>query len=122
MNKKVLVVDDSGTIRREVTKVLADAGFDVCEAADGVEGIEVLDRENPGLVLCDVNMPRMNGIAMLQEVKRTGKHPSTPVLMLTTEGQPRLIREAKEAGAKGWIVKPFSPVQLVAAVTKFVGP
>jgi two-component system chemotaxis response regulator CheY len=117
--KKILVIDDSETIRQQVKQALAGTGCEIIEAVDGIDGLDklrtIVDLE---LALCDVNMPRMNGLDMLAEMQRTG--PKIPILMLTTEGQPSLIRRAREAGAKGWIVKPFKPELLVAAVTKVI--
>ena len=122
MSKKVIVIDDSLTVRQQVGSALREAGFDVIEASDGDEGVEVVTRTaDAAMVICDVNMPRMNGLDMLSSVKRAGKHAELPVVMLTTEGQPGMIARAKEAGAKGWIVKPFKPELLLAAVRKLVG-
>ena len=112
--KKILVIDDSETIRQQVKQALAATGYEIIEAVDGVDGRDL------AMALCDVNMPRLNGLDMLAEVQRTG--PKIPILMLTTEGQPSLIKRAREAGAKGWIVKPFKPELLVAAVTKLIDP
>jgi len=119
--KKILVIDDSETIRQQVRQALAATGYEIVEAVDGADGLDKL-RTLPDLdlALCDVNMPRMSGLDMIAEVQRLGL--KTPVLMLTTEGQPSLIRRARDAGAKGWIVKPFKPELLVAAVTKLVEP
>jgi two-component system chemotaxis response regulator CheY len=119
--KKILVIDDSETIRQQVKHALAAAGYEIVEAVDGIDGLEKLRAVTDlDMALCDVNMPRMNGLDMIAEVQRTG--PKIPILMLTTEGQPSLIRRAREAGAKGWIVKPFKPELLVAAVTKLIDP
>lgn len=120
MSKKtVLVVDDSPSARSRVTSVLAEGGFDVVEAVDGVDGhSKISSLEELSLVVCDINMPRMGGIAMLRLVKANPKHAHLPFIMLTTEGQPELIRTAKKVGAKGWMVKPFRPKLLLAAVTK----
>ena len=113
--KKILVIDDSETIRQQVKQALAATGYEIVEAVDGVDGLEKLRAiTDLDMALCDVNMPRMNGLDMIAEVQRSG--PKIPILMLTTEGQPSLIRRAREAGAKGWIVKPFKPELLVAAV------
>ena len=96
---------------------MAASGYEIIEAVDGVDGLEKLRAvADVDLALCDVNMPRMNGLDMIAELQRTG--PKIPILMLTTEGQPSLIRRARECGAKGWIVKPFKPELLIAAVTK----
>src|SRR4029078_11990631 len=90
---------------------------EIIEAVDGVDGLEKLRALGDlDMALCDVNMPRMNSLDMIAEVQRSG--PKIPILMLTTEGQPSLIRRARESGAKGWIVKPFKPELLVAAVMK----
>src|SRR5688572_20527165 len=122
MNKKVLIVDDSSTIRQQVASALTKAGFDVIEAADGVEGSERIDLQRDiAAVICDVNMPRMNGIDMVAIVKRDQKNAALPMIMLTTEGQPELIAKAKTAGAKGWIVKPFKSELLVATIKRLTG-
>ncbi|MDD9942495.1 MAG: response regulator [Myxococcales bacterium] len=118
-NKKVLVVDDSATVRQQVALALSPAGFDVVEAVDGVQGLKLIETtEELRLVICDVNMPHKNGIEMLSEAKADGKNADLPIVMLTTEGQPALIKKAKEAGACGWIVKPFKADRLVAAAQK----
>ena len=117
MSKRILVVDDSPTVRQQVSVALVQAGYQVLEAVDGLDGIGKLDA-SIAMVVCDVNMPRMNGIEMLEKLKADGKGSNTPVVMLTTEGQPALIDRAKKAGAKGWIVKPFKADLLVAAVKK----
>lgn len=119
MSKTVLIVDDSSTVRQQVSMALSQAGFEVLEAVDGLDGAEKIET-NPsiGLVICDVNMPRMSGIEMLNRIKDGGKHDGLPIVMLTTEGDPGLIAAAKKAGAKGWIVKPFKPDLLVAAANK----
>ena len=120
--KKVLIVDDSSTVRQHVSEVLSQVGFEVLEAVDGQVGVEVIERESAlAVVICDVNMPRMDGIELLTSVKSQPKNASLPILMLTTDGQSALIRKAKAAGARGWMVKPFNPVQLVAAVQKLAG-
>lgn len=117
--KTVLVVDDSPSARSRIASVLSEGGFEVVEAVDGVDGHnKITTREDLSLVVCDINMPRMGGIAMLRLVKANPKHAHLPVIMLTTEGQPALIRTAKKIGAKGWMVKPFRPKLLLAAVTK----
>ncbi len=98
---------------------MAGAGFELVEAADGVEGLETITaRDDLAAVLCDVNMPRMGGLQMLELVKATGRLATLPVVMLTTEGQPKLVQQAKAVGAKAWIVKPFKAEQLVATLRK----
>ncbi len=121
-SKRVLVVDDSLTIRQQVSKALTEAGFEVLEAADGQAGADLIGQDATiALVICDLNMPRMNGLEMVAKVKSESRHAALPILMLTTEGQPALIKRAKEVGARGWIVKPFDSAQLVAAVRKLAG-
>jgi two-component system, chemotaxis family, chemotaxis protein CheY len=122
MSKKIMVVDDSRTVRQQIATVLTDAGYEVVEASDGVEGAEKIEATTDlAMVICDVNMPRMNGIDMLTLVKKNARHQDLVVLMLTTEGQSGPIARAKQAGAKGWIVKPFTPDTLLAAVRKLAG-
>jgi len=119
VDKKILIVDDSATVRQQVRVALVGAGFEIVEAADGVEGLQALtERDDIVAVVCDVNMPRMGGLEMLELVKARGKLAALAVLMLTTEGQPALVQRAKALGAKGWIVKPFKPELLVAAMHK----
>lgn len=118
---KVLVVDDSPTVRQQVGSALAQAGFDVVEAVDGLDGAKKIDEvQGIAVVVCDVNMPNMNGIEMIESVKAKGKHPRLPFLMLTTEGVAELKLRAKQAGAKAWIVKPFKADVLVSAVHALV--
>lgn len=116
MSTTVMVVDDSFMIRQQVRRALADAGYDVVEAVDGVDALEKY-RAAPqiALVVCDVNMPRMSGIEFLERARDVGR---VPVVMLTTEGQVELIQRAKSLGAKGWIIKPFKADLLVAAARK----
>lgn len=119
MAKKILIVDDSATIRQQVRAALCGATYEIVEAADGAEGLaQISGRDDLSMVLCDVNMPRMGGLEMLELVSAKGKLATLPIVMLTTEGQPALVQRAKAVGAKGWIVKPFKPELLVATVRK----
>jgi two-component system chemotaxis response regulator CheY len=119
--KKVLVVDDSPTIRQQIGRALIDAGFEVIEATDGVDGIDKITTDRAiGIVILDINMPRMGGLEMLEKVKQQDDNEHLPVIMLTSEGQKTLIERAKRAGAKGWIVKPFKAELLVGAVRKLI--
>src|ERR1700722_5917612 len=116
MGKKIIVVDDSRSVRLQVGSALRDAGYDVIEAVDGNDGIAQIDAHaDAAMVICDVNMPNLNGLDMLATVKQGGKHANLPVVMLTTEAEPALVERAKQYGAKGWIVKPFKPELLVSA-------
>jgi two-component system chemotaxis response regulator CheY len=119
MSKRVLIVDDSATVRQQVRTVLTQAGFDVIEAADGQEGVAQI-RSDPSIavVICDVNMPNKNGLELIEEVRAGGANSRVPIVMLTTEGQSSLVQRAKQAGARGWIVKPFKANLLVAAMQK----
>jgi len=122
MGKKVIIIDDSRTVRDQVRLVLEPAGYEVLEAGDGNEGInQFRDHLDLAMAICDVNMPGMTGIGMLESLKASGLGRGLPIVMLTTEGQPALIQKAKQAGARGWIVKPFKPEQLLATVQKLAG-
>jgi two-component system chemotaxis response regulator CheY len=122
MARKVLVIDDSAMVRRQVSNVLTQAGFEMLEAVDGIDGAEQI-RANAdlALVLCDINMPRMNGLDMLESLTAEIAAKSLPVVMLTTEGEPSAMARAKKAGVKGWIVKPFKEPMLIGAVKKLTG-
>jgi two-component system chemotaxis response regulator CheY len=102
--------------------VLGGAGYEIVVAVDGLDGARVI-RENPGaaLTICDVNMPKLGGLEMLDMLRAPPAPVDIPVLMLTTEGRPDLIDRARASGAKGWIVKPFKPTMLLAAVRKIAG-
>lgn len=120
MSKKILIVDDSKTIRQQVSFTLSKGGYEVIEAEDGIDGISKLEaNQDIAMVISDVNMPNMDGLEMLETLKAKGS--AVPIVMLTTEGAAELIQRAKQAGAKGWLVKPFQPEQLVAAVAKIAG-
>jgi two-component system chemotaxis response regulator CheY len=114
----VLTVDDSTSMRQMVKATLLSAGYDVVEAADGQEALEYA-RENPvDLVITDVNMPRMDGITLVSELRSLPSYRLTPVLLLTTESSMDKKMEGKKAGATGWIVKPFNPAQLLATLAR----
>ncbi len=118
MNPKVLVIDDSVVVRLQASRTLKEAGYEVIEAVDGLDAIEKLKSvDSIALIFCDVNMPRMGGIEFIEEIFARGT-PIPPVIMLTTEGHPKLIQRAKACGAKGWMIKPFKPEMLVAAARK----
>src|SRR5918911_1303752 len=122
MAAKVMVVDDSQAVREMIGQALREAGYQVIEAEDGVMGLSRLGSEDDiSMVLCDVNMPHMDGLEMLSAVKAGGKNAALPVFMLTTEGKVDVIKQAKQLGARGWIIKPFKRDQLVALVRKVLG-
>lgn len=125
MNKRVLVLDDSRTIRTSVKYTLEKNGYEVLLAENGVEGLKVLKENNdmrsrPKMIITDINMPKMNGIEFIKEVKKDRNFKFIPILVLTTESQANMKQKGKEAGAAGWLVKPFSPDQLSGVVKRFV--
>jgi two-component system, chemotaxis family, chemotaxis protein CheY len=121
MAKTILIVDDSSSLRTVVRIALTRAGYEVLEAGDGVEGLKQLDKAaKVHLIVSDVNMPNMDGITFVTQVKRHARHKFAPVIMLTTEGQDEKKNQGRAAGAKAWIVKPFNPPQLLDAVSKLI--
>lgn len=118
MNKTVLVVDDSVSMRQMVAFTLKEAGFVVLEGGNGQEGLQRLDGKRVDLIITDLNMPVMDGITFIRQVRSRPQHKFTPVLMLTTESQEAKKQEGKSAGATGWIVKPFNPQQLLQVITR----
>ncbi len=116
---KILAVDDSASMRQMVSFTLKGAGHDVFEASDGVEALEVAKAQSGvDLVISDINMPNMDGIALIKELRTLPSYKFTPILMLTTESGSDKKTEGKSAGATGWIVKPFNPDQLLATIKK----
>lgn len=123
MAKTILVVDDSASLRTVVKLALNRSGYDVIEAGDGVEALQRLEASaKVHLIVSDVNMPQMDGITFVKQVKQHARHKFTPVIMLTTEGQEAKKNEGRAAGAKAWITKPFNPPQLLDAVSKLILP
>ena len=117
----ILAVDDSASLRQMVTFTLRSAGYDVVEAADGVEALRLAQTRKFNLVLTDVNMPKMDGIAMVRALRALPQYKFTPILTLTTEAAVQKRQEGKAAGATGWIVKPFDPEKLLAVIKKVLG-
>jgi two-component system chemotaxis response regulator CheY len=122
MGKTVLIVDDSASLRQVVGITLKGAGYEVVEASDGMDALTKLDGRKIHLIVSDVNMPNMDGITLVQTVKQLPGYRFTPVLMLTTESEEGKKAQGKAAGAKAWMVKPFQPEQMLAAVAKLVLP
>lgn len=117
MAKKILTVDDSFTIRRLLRAVLSGQGFEVAEAEDGVAALEWLAaNEAPDLMITDINMPRLDGFGLVEAVRAQGGHADMPILVLSTESSDDKLLRAREAGADGWIVKPFDPATLASAI------
>ncbi|MBS0354917.1 MAG: response regulator [Proteobacteria bacterium] len=122
MAKTILVVDDSASLRQVVSIALKGAGYDVVEASDGKDALGKLDGRKVHLVISDVNMPNMDGITFVKEMKKLPSYKFTPVVMLTTENQEAKKAEGQAAGAKAWMVKPFAPAQMLNAVSKLILP
>lgn len=122
MAKTIMVVDDSPSLRQVVNIALKGAGYDVIEACDGKDALLKLDGKKINLIISDVNMPNMNGIDMVKEIKQRAEYKFTPIIMLTTESQEAMKQAGKEAGVKAWVVKPFKPDQMLDAVSKLVLP
>ncbi len=117
----ILTVDDSTSMRQMVSFTLKGSGYDVVEAVDGVEALEVAKTRPFDLVVTDVNMPNMDGITLIKELRNLPEFKFTPILMLTTESAAEKKQEGKAAGATGWIVKPFDPEQLLSTIKKVLG-
>jgi two-component system chemotaxis response regulator CheY len=117
----ILTVDDSASMRQMVVFTLKGAGYNVVEAADGVQALAIAKKQSFDLVITDVNMPNMDGISLIRELRALPAFKFTPLLMLTTESSPEKKQQGKAAGATGWIVKPFNPDQLVKTVQKVLG-
>lgn len=118
MAKRILTIDDSKTIRDMLRLTLLDAGFEVLQAVDGQDGVEVLAKEPVDIVITDINMPKMDGYGVIRHMRADAAHRSTPVLVLTTESEVEKRNLAREAGATGWMVKPFDPDRLIATINK----
>lgn len=117
-SKTIMVVDDSGSFRTVAKLALAKAGYQVVEAVDGQDAVDKLGVHKPSLIVCDVNMPRMDGLSFARHVKASPAHKFTPMIMLTTESQEEKKAEGRAAGVRAWITKPFQPSQLVEAVKR----
>lgn len=122
MASKILIVDDSASVRQVVSIALKAAGYEVMEACDGKDALTKLTGEKLNLIISDVNMPNMDGITMVKEIKKMPAYKFTPIIMLTTEGAEEKKKEGQAAGAKAWIVKPFQPDQMLKAVSMLAMP
>ncbi len=121
MGKRILAVDDSASIRQMVSFTLKGAGYEVIEAVDGRDALEKLVATSVHLVLTDLNMPNLDGIGLIRGVRANPSLRFIPVILLTTESQDAKKQEGRQAGATGWIVKPFKPDQLIAVIKKVLG-
>ncbi len=122
MSNVILAVDDSPSMRQMVGQTLRAAGYDVIEAADGVEALELAKGRVVDVVITDVNMPNMDGITLVAQLRALPSYRLVPLLLLTTESSPERKAQGKQAGATGWMVKPFNPDQLLATLARVLGP
>ncbi|CAH2601879.1 Chemotaxis regulator - transmits chemoreceptor signals to flagelllar motor components CheY [Rhodovastum atsumiense] len=122
MTKTILAVDDSASMRQMVRLTLSSAGYQVIEAANGAEGLAKLQASGVQMVVTDLNMPVMDGLTFIREARKLPVGRGLPIVFLTTESDAGIKQQAKEAGATGWIVKPFQQEQLVAVIRKVLGP
>jgi two-component system chemotaxis response regulator CheY len=120
MGNTILIVDDSASMRQLVTFALKDAGYDVIAAVDGKDALSKVNGTKIDMVVTDLNMPNMDGIELIKQLRSSSANKFTPVVMLTTESQGTKKQEGRAAGASGWIVKPFQPEQLINVIKKFV--
>lgn len=120
MTLNVLTVDDSLTMRNMLKMVLQQAGYHVCQAEDGMHGLEVLKTVCPDVIITDINMPRMDGFGFIEAVRSTTQYRSTPMIVLSTEFDTEKKTRARNAGASGWIIKPFDPEKLISAIRRVV--
>ncbi len=118
MSKNILIVDDSESIREVVSFTLENEGYNVLVGVDGKDALRFLDGTHIDLIITDLHMPNMNGIEFIRNVRATDQYKRIPILFLTTESQTSKKMEAKEAGATGWIIKPFVPAKLIGALKK----
>jgi two-component system chemotaxis response regulator CheY len=121
MAKIILAVDDSTSIRQMVAFTLKSAGYTVIEAVDGQDGLDKIKAQAIDLVLTDQNMPKMDGLTMIKNLRSQPQYSATPILMLTTESSDEMKSQGKSVGATGWIVKPFDPHKLLEVVKKVIG-
>jgi two-component system, chemotaxis family, chemotaxis protein CheY len=121
MAKTILAVDDSGSLRQMVAFSLKAAGYDVVQAVDGQDGLDKAKEKTVDLVLTDQNMPIMDGLTLIKNLRELGSYQKVPILMLTTESSDEMKAKGKAAGANGWLVKPFDPKRLIEVVQKVIG-
>lgn len=122
MGKTIMIVDDSASLRQVVAIALKGAGYETIEACDGKDALNKMTGQKIHLIISDVNMPNMDGITFVKNVKQLPNYKFTPIIMLTTESQDDKKKEGQAAGAKAWVVKPFQPQQMLDAVSKLILP
>lgn len=115
---RILTVDDSRSMRALLRVALLERGYDVAEAEDGIEALEWLETNSADVIITDINMPRLDGFGLIEKVRSSSRHIDRPILVLTTESSDEKKKRARDAGATGWIVKPFDPEKLAAAVRR----
>ena len=118
VSSTIMTVDDSPSMRMLLKAALTDLGYKVLEAEDGVEALERLGGVEPDLLITDINMPRLDGFGLIEKVREQDRHRNLPILVLTTESSDEKKQRARSAGATGWIVKPFHPDKLAAAIRR----
>lgn len=121
MTASILAVDDSASLRMAIRIALTGAGYTVTEAGDGVEGLAKATSTKFDMIVTDLNMPNMDGLSMIRELRKQPQQAGVPIIFLTTESDPEMKNQAKAAGATGWLVKPFVPDQLVKVARKVLG-
>lgn len=121
MTASILAVDDSASIRQAIKIALGSAGYAVSEASNGAEGLEKAEAGGFDLIITDLNMPVMDGLTMIQELRKRGRVVGVPIVFLSTESDGEIKAQAKAAGATGWMTKPFEPDQLVRIAGKVLG-
>ena len=121
MSKTIMTVDDSASVRMMVAFTLKESGYNVIEAVNGIDALEKLESSDISLIIADINMPEMDGISMVKKIRGHKEHRFIPVIMLTTESHESIRERGREAGATGWIVKPFKPEQLLGVTRKVLG-
>jgi len=121
MSKRIMTVDDSASVRQMVSFTLRQAGYEVVEAVDGKDALSKLDGNPVHMVITDLNMPNLDGIGLIKGVRSNTAYKFIPIIMLTTESQESKKLEGKQAGATGWIVKPFKPEQLISVTKRVLG-
>lgn len=122
MTKTIMIVDDSASLRQVVAIALKGTGYSVLEACDGQDALNKLNGVKIHLIICDVNMPNLDGIGFVKQMKTLPNYKFTPVIMLTTEGSDEKKQAGQMAGARAWVVKPFRPEQMLSAVAKLILP
>jgi two-component system chemotaxis response regulator CheY len=118
--KRILIVDDSASMRQMVVFTLKKAGYQIVDAKDGLEALEIAKTQSFDAVISDINMPNMDGLTLIKHLRTLPAYKFTPLLMLTTESGTEKKHEGRAAGATGWIVKPFNPDQLLAVIQKVI--